>query len=143
MTAHKPGSPIWMATPLGTVTGRPRRCGWFDGVAARYTARLSGAGSLAVMLLDVLSGLDEVKICTAYEIDGRVTTEFPSHVDDLRRCQAVYETLPGWKQDVTRVKQLSDLPAAARAYLDRISRLLGRPVEIVSVGPDRDQTMFA
>ena len=127
----------------GTVTRRPRRCGWFDAVAARYSARLSGADTLAVMLLDVLSQLPELKICTAYEIDGRRTTQFPSHVDDLRRATPVYETLPGWEKEISDVRQLADLPAAARAYLDRLSQLLARPVEVVSVGPDREQTMFA
>ena len=127
----------------GTVTRRPRRCGWFDAVAARYTARLSGVDSLAVMLLDVLSELNEIKVCTAYEIDGRRVTVFPSHVDDLRRAQPVYETLPGWREEISAVRQLADLPENARKYLKRLGEIIGRPVEIVSVGPDRDQTMFA
>jgi adenylosuccinate synthase len=127
----------------GTVTRRPRRCGWFDAVAARYTSRLSGVDSLAVMLLDVLSELPEIKICTAYEIDGQRVTVFPSHVDDLARAQPVYETLPGWQQEISDVRQLADLPANARKYLARLGEIIGRPVEIVSVGPDRDQTMFA
>ena len=127
----------------GTVTRRPRRCGWFDAVAARYTARLSGVDTLAVMLLDVLDEMPEIKICTAYEIDGRRVTDFPSHVDDLRRAVPVYETLPGWRQDMTGVRRMEDLPAAAHAYLDRLSKLVGRPVEVVSVGPDREQTIFA
>jgi adenylosuccinate synthase len=127
----------------GTVTRRPRRCGWFDAVAARYTARLGGVDSLAVMLLDVLSELPELRICTAYELDGRRITDFPSHVDDLRRVVPVYETLPGWQQEISGIGRLDDLPTNARKYLDRISELLRRPVEIVSVGPDRRQTMFA
>jgi adenylosuccinate synthase len=127
----------------GTVTRRPRRCGWFDAVAVRYTARLSGADALAVMLLDVLSELEELKICTAYQLDGKRVTNFPSHVDDLRRVEPVYETLAGWKQDITKVRKMADLPAAARDYLDRISQLIARPVEVVSVGPDREQTIFA
>ena len=86
----------------GTVTKRPRRCGWFDAVAARYTARLSGVDVLAVMLLDVLSELPELKICTAYELDGQRITDFPSHVDDLRRVVPVYETLPGWQTEISR-----------------------------------------
>ena len=94
----------------GTVTRRPRRCGWFDAVAARYTARLSGVDCLAVMLLDVLSELPEMKICTAYEIDGRRVTDFPSHVDDLRRVEPVYETLPGWQEEISQVRRLADLP---------------------------------
>jgi adenylosuccinate synthase len=127
----------------GTVTRRPRRCGWFDAVAARYTARLSGIDTLAVMLLDVLSELPELKICTAYRIDGQLVTVFPSHVDDLRRAEPVYETLPGWQQDISAIREIAALPDNARKYLSRLSEILGRPVEIVSVGPDRDQTMFA
>jgi len=126
----------------GTVTRRPRRCGWFDAVAARYTARLSGVDSLAVMLLDVLSELPELKICVAYELDGRRTINFPSQMDDLRRVTPVYETLPGWQEDIRHVRRLADLPPNARRYLERISQLLGRPVELVSVGPDREETIF-
>lgn len=125
----------------GTVTRRPRRCGWFDAVATRYTARLSGVDELAVMLLDVLGGLDELKICTAYEIDGARTTRFPSHADDLKKAVPVYESLPGWKEDLSVVRSEADLPANARRYVARISELLGRPVTTVSVGPDRDQTI--
>ena len=127
----------------GTVTKRPRRCGWFDAVAARYTARLSGVDVLAVMLLDVLSELPELKICTSYELDGRRVRDFPSHIDDLRRVVPIYETLPGWQQEISGVRRLADLPPNARNYLDRLSELLGRPVEVVSVGPDREQTILA
>jgi adenylosuccinate synthase len=126
----------------GTVTRRPRRCGWFDAVAARYAARLSGVDELAVMLLDVLGGLDQLSICTAYEIDGRRTTDFPSHVDDLRRARPVYETLPGWHEDLSVIREQVGLPGAAQRYVERIAALLGRPVRIVSVGPDRAQTVF-
>jgi len=127
----------------GTVTRRPRRCGWFDAVAVRYTSRLSGVDTLAVMLLDVLSELPEIKICTAYEINGRRETVFPSQVDDLRCAKPVYETLPGWQEEITNVREVADLPENARKYLARLSEIIGRPVEIVSVGPDREQTMFA
>ncbi|MCE9555254.1 MAG: adenylosuccinate synthase [Planctomycetes bacterium] len=127
----------------GTVTRRPRRCGWFDAVAVRYTARLSGVDELAVMLLDVLSTQNELKICTAYEIDGRRVTDFPSHVDDLRRAVPIYETVPGWHEEISDMRQIDELPAAARAYLDRLSALIGRPVSFVSVGPERQQTMFS
>jgi adenylosuccinate synthase len=127
----------------GTVTRRPRRCGWFDAVAARYTARLSGVDCLSVMLLDVLSELPELKICTAYEIDGRRVSMFPSHVDDLRKARPVYETLPGWREEISGIRHMADLPVNARQYLQRLGEIVGRPVEIVSVGPDRDQTMFA
>ncbi|MBN2291039.1 MAG: adenylosuccinate synthase [Pirellulales bacterium] len=127
----------------GTVTKRPRRCGWFDAVAARYTARLSGVDVLSVMLLDVLSELPEIKVCTAYEIDGKRVTDFPSHVDDLRRVVPVYETLPGWQKDITGVRKMADLPQLACDYLQEISRVVGRPVAIASVGPDRTQTIMA
>ncbi|NQW48157.1 MAG: adenylosuccinate synthase [Planctomycetes bacterium] len=126
----------------GTVTMRPRRCGWFDAVAARYTARLSGVDELAVMLLDVPGGLDELKICTAYTVDGRQIEHFPSHVDDLKKAVPVYESLPGWQEDLSTIRSYDALPAAATGYLARISQLLGRPVSIVSVGPDREQTIF-
>lgn len=126
----------------GTVTRRPRRCGWLDAVALRYTARLSGVDAIAVMLLDVLSGLEELKICTAYDLGGKQITTFPSHVDDLRRVKPVYEALPGWKEEVTTCRSLDQLPAAAQAYLRRVSELVGRPVNMVSVGPEREQTIL-
>lgn len=132
-----------LGNEFGTTTGRPRRCGWFDAVAVRYTARLSGVNLLSVMMIDVLSELDSIQVCVAYEIDGVRTTVFPSHVDDLRRVKPVYEELPGWKTDVTGVRKISDLPENARKYLDRISELVGRPVGVVSVGPDRSQTMYS
>ena len=127
----------------GTTTGRPRRCGWFDAVAARYTARLSGVDVLSIMMIDVLSKLPEIRICVAYEIDGRRVEQFPSHIDDVRKAVPVFETLPGWQVDVTGVRRIEDLPANVRAYLDRVSQLVGRPVAVVSVGPDRKETMFA
>jgi adenylosuccinate synthase len=127
----------------GTTTGRPRRCGWLDGVALRYTVRLSGVDVLSAMMLDVLSGLDELKICTAYEIDGRRVTDFPSHVDDLRRVVPVYETLPGWSEEICDVRRFEDLPPNARQYLDFVSQWVNCPVGIVSVGPGREQTIFS
>ncbi len=126
----------------GTTTGRPRRCGWFDAVAVRYTARLSGIDCISLMMMDVLSHLPEVKICVAYDLDGQRVDRFPGHADDLRRCKPIYETLPGWQTDVTKIRRLEDLPTGARRYLDRVSQLVGKPVEIISVGPDRAQTMF-
>jgi adenylosuccinate synthase len=125
----------------GTVTGRPRRCGWFDAVAVRYTAALAGADEITIMLLDVLTGLPEVKICTAYDIDGERSTHFPSDAYRLERCKPVYETLPGWGEDVTKARKLSDLPAPARRYIDRVANLIGLPVSVVYVGPDREQTI--
>ncbi len=126
----------------GTVTGRPRRVGWFDAVASRYTAMLSGADEITVMLLDVLSGLDELRICVAYELDGQRRTTFPSDAFVLERCTPVYETLPGWKEDLTKVRKAADLPVAARKYVERISELIALPVLVVSVGPDRAQTIM-
>jgi adenylosuccinate synthase len=127
----------------GTTTGRPRRCGWFDAVAVRYTARLGGIDGVSLMMLDVLSHLPELKVSVAYELDGQRIDYVPSHVEDLSRVTPVYETLPGWGQDITQVRRLADLPAQARRYVDRISQLVGHPVEIVSVGPDRQQTVLA
>ena len=126
----------------GTVTGRPRRCGWFDAVAARYSAALGGVDDLAVMLLDVLSEVDEVRIATAYELDGERIDFFPSDAYKLERCKPVYETLPGWRVDVCGARKPADLPSAARRYVDRLAQLLELPVSIVSVGPDRVQTIF-
>jgi adenylosuccinate synthase len=126
----------------GTVTGRPRRCGWFDGVAAGYGARLSGVDSIVIALLDVLSGLQELRICVAYEIGGEQRTDFPSHVSDLARAVPVYRTLPGWMCDISSVRRYDDFPAATRQYIEAVAELVGAPLEIVSVGPDREQTVF-
>ncbi|MDO5749136.1 MAG: adenylosuccinate synthase [Planctomycetia bacterium] len=126
----------------GTVTKRPRRCGWFDAVAVRYTSRLGGATELSVMLLDVLSGFDTINICVAYELDGKRVEYFPSDVDDLARVKPIYETLPGWSEDITGVRNYEDLPENAKKYLDRLSEVVGKPVAIVSVGPSRDQTII-
>jgi adenylosuccinate synthase len=125
----------------GTTTGRPRRCGWFDAVAVRYTSRLSGIHGISLMMMDVLSQLPEIKICVAYELDGKRTDRFPCHADDLRRVVPIYETIPGWNVDVTGVREFSKMPEGAKKYVARISELVGKPVEIISVGPDRAQTM--
>jgi adenylosuccinate synthase len=127
----------------GTVTGRPRRCGWFDAVAARYSAALAEADELAVMLLDVLSEFEELKICTSYDVDGQATQDFTGDAFLLERCRPVYESLPGWRKDISEVRRLADLPAAARRYVDRLGELLQLPVSTVSVGPDRGQSIFA
>ncbi len=126
----------------GTVTGRPRRCGWLDAVATRYGSRVSGVDCIAVMLLDVLSKLPEVKICEAYEIDGKRTEDFPSQIDDLAAALPIYRTVPGWETDITAARSWDDLPENARDYVNTVSELVGVPVKIVSVGPDREQTIF-
>ncbi|MBI3823842.1 MAG: adenylosuccinate synthase [Planctomycetes bacterium] len=126
----------------GTVTGRPRRCGWLDLVALRHTAMLGGIDEVTIMLLDVLSALDELKICTAYEQDRQRLDDYPGDAFLLERCKPVYETLPGWKTDISAVRKPGDLPGNARRYVDRIAELLQLPVSIVSVGPDRVQTIL-
>jgi adenylosuccinate synthase len=127
---------------FGTVTGRPRRCGWFDAVAVRYSARISGATEIAVMLLDVLSGHETLQVAVAYEDEnGRTIHDFPAHLDDLERCRPVYETLPGWSQDLTAARSWSDLPAEAQNYVSFLAKQVGVPATIVSVGPDRRATL--
>ncbi|MEC9093232.1 MAG: adenylosuccinate synthase [Planctomycetota bacterium] len=130
-----------MGNEFGTTTGRPRRCGWFDAVAVRYTSRLSGISGLAMMMLDVLSELEEINICIEYEIEGKRISTFPAHADDLAKVQPVYETLPGWQADITSVENYEDLPENAKNYVQRISDYLGIPIEVISVGPDRKQTI--
>ncbi|QEG42662.1 adenylosuccinate synthase [Roseimaritima ulvae] len=131
-----------LGNEFGTTTGRPRRCGWIDAVALRYTARLSGATRLALMMMDVLSHLEEIKICVAYELDGQRIEQLPCHAEKLRRCKPIYETVPGWMQPVDDARQVSDFPAGAMDYVRRIETLVGVPVGILSVGPDRAQTIF-
>jgi adenylosuccinate synthase len=126
----------------GTTTGRPRRCGWFDAVAVRYTARLSGVHYLSLMMMDVLSHFDSIQVCVAYDLRGERITRFPCLAEDLRDCKPVYETLPGWNSDVSKVRRLEDFPANARKYIDRISELISVPIGVLSVGPDREQTIF-
>lgn len=124
----------------GTTTGRPRRVGWFDSVVLRHSRRVSGITDLSINSIDVLTGLDTVKICTAYELDGEEITEYPANLDQLRRCKPIFEELPGWKEDITACRTLEELPDNARKYLERISELCNVRISIFSVGPDRDQT---
>lgn len=131
-----------LGNEYGTTTGRPRRCGWFDAVAVRYTARLSGVTRLALMMMDVLAHLDELKICVAYELDGERITRFPSHADELRRCRPIYETMPGWKEPVDHVRSVEEFPEGALTYVRKVEELVGVPVGVLSVGPDRAQTIF-
>ena len=125
----------------GTVTGRPRRIGWFDGVVARYTSRLAGINYWALMLFDVLSGLDTVKICTHYELDGEIVETPPATISRLARCKPVYKEMPGWKEDITGIRSYDELPHAAKEYIKEIERITQVPVGVISVGPDRTQTI--
>lgn len=126
----------------GTVTGRPRRIGWFDAVVARYTSRLAGINNWALMLFDVLSGLDSVKICTHYELDGKIIDTPPSTISRLARCKPVYIEMKGWKEDISDIKNYDDLPQAAKNYVRKIEELTDVPVGVISVGPDRTQTII-
>ncbi len=125
----------------GTVTGRPRRIGWFDAVVARYTARLAGIDNWALMLFDVLSGLEKVMICTGYECEGEVLQTPPSTIARLSKCKPILIEMEGWKEDITGVKSFEELPEAAKAYVRKIEELTEVPVGIISVGPDRNQTI--
>jgi len=126
----------------GTTTGRPRRCGWLDCVVLRTAARINGAHAIALTLLDVLDAFDTVPVCVAYELDGRTLEYVPSNQDDLVRCRPVYEELPGWQQPIGGCRTWDDLPAAARAYVERLGQLAGTPVGLVGVGADREQTII-
>ncbi len=125
----------------GTTTGRPRRIGWLDTVVLRHTKRVSGVTGLSVMLLDVLTGIDPLKICVAYHLDGKRIDYIPASITDLERCKPEYVTLPGWHQDITKTTKFSDLPDAAKQYLNTISELVGIPISMFSFGPDRTQTI--
>jgi adenylosuccinate synthase len=125
----------------GTTTGRPRRIGWLDTVVLRHTKRVSGLTGLSVMLLDVLTGLDELKICVAYELDGRRIDRIPASIEEYNRCLPIYETMQGWQEDITSATTLEDLPPAAQHYLKRIEAWTNTPVVMFSVGPDRTQTI--
>ncbi|MCL2830649.1 MAG: adenylosuccinate synthase [Betaproteobacteria bacterium] len=127
---------------FGTVTGRKRRCGWFDAPALRRSARINGLTGLCITKLDVLDGLPELRICTGYFLDGKERSLLPIGADDVARCKPIYETLSGWSESTFGCKRWEDLPANARAYLDRIEELCGVPIDIISTGPERDETIL-
>ncbi len=126
---------------FGATTGRPRRCGWLDLVALRYTSMVNGCTDYAITKLDVLTGLDEIKVCVRYRYDGKETTRFPAEVQTLGRVEPVYESLPGWKEDITGLVRVEDLPEAARRYLQFIADYAGVPLSMISTGPKREQTI--
>jgi adenylosuccinate synthase len=125
----------------GTTTGRPRRCGWLDLVILRYAARLNGLDELALVKLDILSGLEQLKVAVAYERDGERIAHFPAEfgLEELAKWQPVYEEVPGWTEDIMGVREFDDLPAAAQGYVTLIEEQVGLPVKSISVGPERDQ----
>ncbi|MBC7342087.1 MAG: adenylosuccinate synthase [Clostridia bacterium] len=127
---------------FGTTTGRPRRCGWPDAVLLRYAARLNGMEYLALTKLDVLDGLREIKVAVAYRYQGQVISEFPHSPAVLAQCQPIYETLPGWEADLTQVRRQEDLPREAVAFIERLEELSGTKIALLSVGPEREQTII-
>jgi adenylosuccinate synthase len=126
----------------GASTGRPRRCGWYDAVAVRYSARINGLDTLALTKLDVLDGLEEIQICTGYRAGDRVLTEFPADLQLLADCVPVYESVPGWRGETRGVRRYEDLPDGARAYVRRLEEVSGVPVGVISTGSDRDETII-
>jgi adenylosuccinate synthase len=127
---------------FGTTTGRPRRCGWFDGVAASYARRINRFDGVCVTLLDVLDDFDTIPVCVGYRLDGTELRSIPASVAQAERIVPVYEVLDGWKCETTRIRRWVDLPGPARRYLDRLSEILGAPVDMVGVGPERSQALL-
>ena len=123
---------------FGSVTGRPRRCGWMDTVIGRYATRINGVTDFVVTKLDVLTGLDEVPICVAYDVEGVPHDEMPVNQSDFHHAKPIYETMPGWWEDITGCRSFDELPAAARAYVLRVEELIGARVSAIGVGPGRD-----
>lgn len=126
----------------GTTTGRPRRIGWLDAVALRYSVRVNGLTGIALMLLDVLSGLDTVQVCTHYTLNNQTLPSVPARIEDWAKCVPHFVTLPGWQEDITHVTKFEDLPAAARQYVTIVENLIGAPIVMISVGPSREQTII-
>jgi adenylosuccinate synthase len=126
----------------GTTTGRPRRCGWFDAVAAAYSVKIGSIDSLALLHLDTLGGLKELYLCTAYEIDGQKKTFFPANIDRLAKAKPIYEKMAGWEEDIGQATTFKALPKQAQAYVRRIEGLIGKPIEMIGVGPKRSQTII-
>ncbi len=131
-----------IAHEFGTTTGRPRRCGWFDAVAARFSAYINGFSSVALTRLDVLDTFASIKVCTGYKVDGDIVDQFPSSISVLERCQPVYEELPGWQSPTSHLRRFEELPPPAQSYVKRLEELITCPINIVSVGPKREQTIM-
>ena len=127
---------------FGTTTGRPRRTGWFDAVIAKYAVRVNGLTSLVINKIDPLCGLDKLKLCVAYELDGEIITDFPADLDDLARCKPVYREFEGFNEDISAIREYDKLPSALRSYIEAIEELCECPVSIIGVGPARDQIIY-
>lgn len=130
-----------IAQEFGATTGRPRRCGWFDAVAARFSTRINGFNGLVLTRLDVLDSFPSIKICTGYRLDGTVTDRFPTSIASLEKCQPVYEELPGWQCRTTDMRRFEELPKLAKAYVKRLEELMGCPIDIISIGPRREESI--
>ena len=126
----------------GTTTGRPRRCGWFDAVAARFSTRINGFTGMALTRLDVLDTLPRLKICVGYKLDGQTIDYFPANVAALGRCQPIYEELPGWQTPISHIREYKQLPLEAQQYVTRLQELTSCPINLISVGPEREQTIM-
>ena len=126
---------------FGATTGRPRRCGWLDGVVLRYAVRVNGLGSLALTKMDVLSGIKSLQLCNAYELDGQRITELPGDYEDLERVKPIYETMPAWEEDITGCRIFDELPEKAKDYILRLEELSGAQMSYIGVGPGREQTI--
>ena len=126
----------------GTTTGRPRRCGWFDAVAARFSTRINGFTGVALTRLDVLGTLPRLKICVGYKLDGQTIDYFPANVVALARCQPIYEELPGWQAPISHIREYEQLPLEAQQYVTRLQELTSCPINLISVGPEREQTIM-
>ena len=126
----------------GVVTGRYRRCGWFDAALLKRSAQVNGLSGLCITKLDVLDGLKELMLCTGYELDGETIDILPMGADDISRCKPIYEVMAGWTETTVGVTDLAKLPQAARRYLERIEQVTGVPIAMVSTSPDRDHTIM-
>jgi adenylosuccinate synthase len=127
---------------FGAVTGRPRRCGWYDAVALRYAVRVNGLDALALTKLDVLDGMEELQICTSYRCQGKTLTEFPGEIAELAACEPVYESLAGWTQPTAGVRRFAELPREALRYIGRLEELSGVPAAVISTGSAREDTII-
>jgi adenylosuccinate synthase len=143
---EKEGTPGWHMSTVGAekgvTTGRSRRCGWFDAALLKRSAQVNGLSGLCITKLDVLDGLKELKLCTSYELDGKIVDILPMGADDIARCKPIYESIEGWTDSTVGVTQFDKLPVNARLYLQRIEHITGVPIHLVSTSPDRDHTIL-